>query len=208
MLCASDGTLVAVSGMGCPAAAAAARALVESGATGLVSWGMAGGLDPALAAGTICLPTLVVSREGALFPTADLWRDRLGAAITPQCTVVGGRLLTSAVAVVDVAGKAAAFRDTGAAAVDMESLAVAEIAVAYQVPFLAVRAIVDTAGDEIPCAVTAASNGGQVRMLRLVLGIARSPLQIAPLLRLARRYRAATGALTAVARTGAMALRA
>ena len=44
----ADGTLVAIAGMGGTAAAAAACKLVEAGAAALVSWGMAGGLDPAL----------------------------------------------------------------------------------------------------------------------------------------------------------------
>lgn len=208
LLSARDGTLVAVSGMGCLAAAAAARALVDSGATGLVSWGMAGGLDPSLPAGTICLPSVIVSRDGATFPTADKWRHRVRESIALGRTVVGGRLLTSTVAIGDVAGKSAAFRDTGAAAVDMESLAVAEVAVAHDVPFLSVRAIVDTASDELPRAVMDAGSEGSVRISRLVLGVFRSPPQILPLLRLARRYRSATRALAAVARTGALARRA
>ena len=119
---------------------------------------------------------------------------------------MGGRLLTSAVAIGDVAGKSAAFRDTGAAAVDMESLAVAEVAVAHGMPFLSVRAIVDTAADELPRAVLDASSEGPLRLSRLLLGVFRSPPQILPLLRLARRYRAATRSLAAVARSSALAL--
>ena len=205
---ARDGMLVAVSGMGCRAAAAAARGLVDSGATGLVSWGMAGGLDPALQAGMICLPSVIVSRAGASFTTADRWRQRVLDVIGPGRPVVGGRLLTSAVAIGDVAGKIAAFRDTGAAAVDMESLAVAEVAVAHGLPFLSVRAIVDTAADELPRAVLDASSDGPLCLSRLLLGVLRSPPQILPLLRLARRYSAATRSLAAVARTSALALRA
>src|SRR6202040_3502834 len=49
----ADGTLLIVSRMGSPAAALGARALIDAGASALASWGMAGGLDPALAAGTI-----------------------------------------------------------------------------------------------------------------------------------------------------------
>jgi len=128
LLSVGDGTLVAVSGMGCTAAATAAQALVDAGATALVSWGLAGGLDPDLTSGTICLPTLVVSREGATFPTDVHWRAILTAAITDGRAVVGGKLLTSAGAIADLAGKAAAFRDTGAVAVDMESMGVAQVA--------------------------------------------------------------------------------
>jgi len=201
----NDGTLVAVSGMGCTAAAAAAAALVDAGAVALVSWGMAGGLDPALQAGTICLPRVVVSRDGATFTTDPHWRELFTAAIAARRTVVSGNLLTSDLAIDDIAGKAAAFRETGAVAVDMESLAVASIAAAHKLPFIAVRVIVDTAGDALPAAVMAATRFGRVRISRLILGVLRRPSDIGPLLRLARRYRTARQALAAIARTGALA---
>jgi adenosylhomocysteine nucleosidase len=200
-----DGTLVAVSGMGRTAAVGAAGALVDAGATALVSWGLAGGLDPRLQAGTICLPSAVVSRGGATFATDVHWREILAAAISQHLHVVSGTLLSSAVAIADVAAKAAAFAETGAVAVDMESAGVAQIAASKRLPFVAVRAIVDTAGDTLPPAVTAAGTGGRVRLARLFFGIVCSPREIAPVMRLAQRYRAATRALGAVARTGALA---
>ncbi len=200
-----DGTLVAVSGMGRAAAVGAADALVEAGATALVSWGLAGGLDPGLRAGTICLPSMVVSRDGAAFATDLHWREILAAAIGGRLVVVSGKLLTSAAAIEDVAAKAAAFGETGAVAVDMESAGVAQIAVVNKLPFVAVRAIVDTAGDTLPGAVMAAGAEGRVRLARLILGIVSSPRELAPLMRLAMRYRAAIRALRAVARTGALA---
>src|SRR6266700_4272235 len=83
-----DGTLVAVSGMGRAAAVRAAGALVDAGATALVSWGLAGGLDPGLQAGTICLPSVVVSRDGAAFATDLHWREILTAAIGRRLVVV------------------------------------------------------------------------------------------------------------------------
>jgi adenosylhomocysteine nucleosidase len=202
---ARDGTRVAVSGMGCMAAEAAARQLIESGVSGLVSWGMAGGLDPSLRAGTICLPSEIISPDGVALSTAVIWCDRLLAALAAQRGVVGGRLLTSAVAIADISGKAAAFRATRASAVDMESLAIAQVAAAHGLPFVAVRAIVDTAGDAIPETVLAASNDGNLRISRLILGSARSPLQLLSLARLAQRYRRAIAALAAVAGTGALA---
>src|SRR5258708_3284349 len=100
----------------------------EAGATALLGWGLAGGLGPALQAGTICLPSMVVSRDGATFATDLHWREILTAAISPRLIVVSGKLLTSAAAIEDVAAKAAAFGETGAVAVDMESAGVAEIA--------------------------------------------------------------------------------
>lgn len=201
----SDGTLVAVSGMGYAAAAAAATSLVDAGAVALVSWGMAGGLDPALQAGTICLPGVVITREGATFAADHDWREIMGAAITAGRTVVTGTLLTSAEPLDDVAGKGLAFRETGAVAVDMESAAVAAIAALHRLPFIAVRVIVDTAADAVPPAVAKATSGGRVRVLRLILELARRPADIAPLIRLAKRYRKAMQSLVSIARTGALA---
>jgi adenosylhomocysteine nucleosidase len=96
----------------------------------------------------------------------------------------------------------AARRATGACAVDMESSAVAQVAAAHGVPFIAVRVIVDTARDGIPPAVAGASRAGTLRMGQLILGLIRAPLQIAALLRLARRYRLAMRSLQAVAAIG------
>jgi adenosylhomocysteine nucleosidase len=200
-----DGTLVAVSGIGTAAAAAAARALVEAGAAALVSWGMAGGLDPALRAGTVCIPRLVVSHEGAKFATDPDWRELVSAAIGVRRPVVEGALLTSRRAIADITGKAAAFRDTGAVAVDMESAAIAEVAADRRVPFFAIRVVVDTAADFLPDAVVAASGAGSLRISRLLLELLRAPSDIAGVIRLGARYRTARGALRAVANTGALA---
>jgi adenosylhomocysteine nucleosidase len=199
----ANGTLVAVSGIGCAAAGRAARDLIEAGATALVSWGMAGALDPKLVAGAVCLPSEVIATDGTRFDTARQWREPLAALVAAQRPVAGGKLLTSAQAIDTVAAKDVAYRTTGAAAVDMESVAVAQAAAAHGVPFIAVRVIVDTAGDALPRAVVAASRAGQVQVWRLMLGLLLSPADIAPLVRLARRYRVATRSLEAVA--GALA---
>ena len=197
--CLGDATLRAVSGMGCAAAALAAGRLIEAGASALLSFGFAGGLDPRLTAGSVLLPGAVVSRDGARFATSTDWRRRLTVAVLAQRPVAGGNLLTHAQAIGAVAHKAAAFLETGAVAVDMESLAVAQVAAAHHLPFMAVRVIVDTAGDALPPAVVAASQAGQVSLWRLIGGLALSPGELAPLLRLAGRYRAATRSLAAVA---------
>jgi adenosylhomocysteine nucleosidase len=195
----SDGALLAVSGMGGAPAALAARSLVEAGAAALMSFGLAGGLDPALRAGTVVLPSEVISRGGARFLTSPGWREQLEHAIAQQRPVAGGILLTSAQPIGAVADKAAAFRETGAVAVDMESLGVAEVAAAHNLPFIAVRVIVDTAADVVPRTVMAATRDGQVNIRRLMVGLALAPLDLIGLLRLARAYRAATRSLAAAA---------
>ena len=121
---------------------------------------------------------------------------------TLKSRLIQGVLLSSATPVDAVADKAALFHDTGAVAVDMESLAIAEVAAVRGLPFIAVRVIVDTAADALPRAVLAASRAGQLSMRRLLGGLVLAPLDLVSLIRLAQRYRAATRSLAAVARAG------
>jgi adenosylhomocysteine nucleosidase len=195
----SDGALLAVSGMGCALAAIASQRLADAGVTALMSFGLAGGLDPGLRAGSIVLPSEVISLEGAGFFAAEAWRERFRLVIPQQHTVAAGKLLTSSQPLAAVADKAAAFRRTGAVAVDMESLGIAEVAAARSLPFIAVRVIVDTAADVLPRAIMAASGEGQVHIRRLIRGLAAAPLDLIAVIRLARQYRSATRALAAVA---------
>jgi adenosylhomocysteine nucleosidase len=200
-----DGTLLAVSGIGCAAATRAAQSLVEAGVAALASWGMAGGLDPALRAGSIFLPSEVISADGACLPTARHWRERLATALVARQPLEHGKLLSSSHAVAAVAEKAAIFRATGASAVDMESLAIAQIAAAGKLPFIAVRVIVDTAHDALPRAVVAAGRSGQVQMWRLMGALALAPAEFPAVIRLAQQYRRARRSLISVASAGSLA---
>jgi adenosylhomocysteine nucleosidase len=203
----ADGTLLILSGVGPAAAGDAARRLAAAGVGALLSWGMAGGLDPALAAGTLVVPPEVISPDGIAFTTAPQWRERITSAIPPAQPVCSGRLLTCAEPLSSPEAKSLAFRRTAAVAVDMESSAIAEVAARARLPFLAVRAIVDTATDEVPRAALAALNPetGALRIGRLLAALARSPSEVPALLRLGGCYRSARCALTAVAGSGVLA---
>ena len=198
----NDGTLLAVSGIGATAATAAALALIDSGAQALVSFGLAGGLDPSLAAGAIFLPAEIISSHTAAFRSSQDWRERLGGALAAHQPLMSGKLLSSTKAITAVGDKAAAFAQTGAAAVDMESFAVAQIAAQYGLPFLTARVIVDTANDALPPAVMSASASGGLHIGRMIGALARSPGDIIGILRLARRYRLASRSLRTIADTG------
>lgn len=138
--------------------------------------------------------------------TAPAWRERIVQSLEARWPVRQGRLLTSVRALGTVADKSAAFRVTGAGAVDMESFAVAEVAAAHGLPFIAVRVIVDTAGDELPPALAGVADAsGQLSIGRLARSVVLRPANIATLLRLARRYRAARHSLHAIVRAGALA---
>ena len=200
-----EGALLAVSGMGSAAAAAAARSLVDAGAAALMSFGLAGGLDPSLAAGSVVMPGEVISGDGARFLTSAGWCGQLRLAIIGLGPVACGTLLTVAQPIGGIADKARAFRETGAVAADMESLAVAQVAARHRLPFVAVRVIVDSALDALPPAVTAASREGRLNMRRLIGGLVAAPLDLLALMRLAKRYRTAMRSLTALARADLLA---
>jgi nucleoside phosphorylase len=192
------GSLLAVSGIGLVAAHAAAAALVEAGVSALITFGMAGALDPALNPGSVVLPRELISAEGRRYAACASWRASVAAAVSPLRAVSEGNLLSSVRAIDTPAEKAAAFRGTGAAAVDMESTAVAEVAAKHNLPFIAVRVIVDTAADRLPRAVVAASRAGRMQFGRLLMGVLLSPGEIAGLVRLAQRYRIAMRSLRAI----------
>jgi adenosylhomocysteine nucleosidase len=196
----SEDTRVAVSGIGNAAAGRAATALIDAGAAALMTFGLAGGLDPRLAAGSIVIPGEVISPGGERFATATAWRERLASELGASIggATAGGALLCCVDAIDSVAAKARAHRDTGAVAVDMESIAVARVAADHALPFLCVRVIVDTADDALPPAVVAASRAGRVRLGRLLAGLCVSPRDCVPLLRLALRYRTALRVLNGV----------
>lgn len=199
-------TPLIVSGVGMAAARDGARKLAAAGVRALLSFGLAGALDPALAAGTLLLASEVVSADGGRFPTTRHWREQLAAKLAGRHPICCGRLLTSPEPIGSVADKARAFLNTAAAAVDMESAAVAEVAAATRLDFLVVRAIVDTAADTLPQAALAAtaSGAGAVRLAPILRSLTRAPGELPQLIRLASRYRSASRALAAVAASGAL----
>ena len=108
------------------AAAAAAHRLVDAGASALMSFGLAGGLDPSLTAGSVVMPGEVISRDGARFPPRPGGAGSCALAISRARA--GVRRHTAHQRAAHRHGsrtRPRAFRETGAVAVDMESLAVA-----------------------------------------------------------------------------------
>jgi adenosylhomocysteine nucleosidase len=206
VLALADGTLLLVSGMGPSAATEAAQRLLEAGATALVSFGVAGGLDPALEAGALVLPDEVLAADGARHATAHGWRELVAAAVADRYPACRGALLTCREPLCSPAEKLTAFRETGAVAVDMEGFAIAEIAARGGLPFLAVRSVLDAAADTLPPTLLGAIDARGAASLGRVLGaIVRAPREWPDMLRLARRCRAAARPLLSIARSGVLA---
>jgi adenosylhomocysteine nucleosidase len=179
---------VAVGGGSAEGAARAAERLVELGVSGLVSFGLAGGLDPNLQPGTVIVPVAVHAGDRDLSTDPVLSR-RLGGA-TPH------RLLGADSIAVTATDKLALWQSTWAAAVDLESSAVARIATQHGLPFAVLRAICDPANRTLPPAALAAlDHDGAVGLLRVLASLVRAPSQLSALLALARDAAAARTAL-------------
>jgi adenosylhomocysteine nucleosidase len=177
-----------------------ARRLVEDGATLLISFGLAGGLDPALAAGTPLVPRAVLS-QGRSFACDETLRKALPGESIP-C------LLAADAVVATAADKQRLWQETAAGAVDLESGAVAEVATAAGIPFAVLRAVCDPAGRDLPLAAVAAlDEQGRIAPMKIIGILARQPWQIPGLIALgrdaARARRALVGGAESLGRLAA-----
>ena len=172
---ADDALDVVCSGGDSGRAAGAAARLIEQGAGALLSFGLAGGLDPALRPGALVVVETVIAPDGGRWETDRRWREALRAALAAM-QPVGGALAGSDRVVATVAEKRRLFEATGACAVDMESHAVARVAADRGVPFAALRAVVDPAGRALPgVARTALDSDGRLRTLSVLLRVVKRP---------------------------------
>ena len=176
-------------GGGTPAGAArAAEALVAKGAKGLVSFGLAGGLDPVLFPGDVLVPHTVLDHGERLACDPELM-DLLGGA-TRHTILAGTEIVPTALEKRDLC------RETGAQAVDLESGAVARVALAHGLPFAVLRAICDPANCSLPpAAIVALDHQGGIGFLRVFLSVLRMPRQIRDLRELAADAHIARDAL-------------
>jgi adenosylhomocysteine nucleosidase len=195
------GAVLTVSGMGPRRAAMASRALLEKGATFLLSWGSAGGLAPKLSPGSLILPKTVIASDRSLYHVDAPWHQSLCNRLKGHLDFHTEPLVESAMVVRTPAEKVILFRETGAIGVDMESAAVAAVAQEARVPFMVVRAVADSTDTTIPDSVlNAVDEFGRLNFLKLIQGFAKAPTELLALVRIARNYRTAQRTLAAVAR--------
>jgi len=189
---------VVKTGIGLQRAAAAAGACGDLAGFGLiVSTGCGGGIASELHAGDLVVATRVRPEHGAVGLPADAARraEAVLAAAAAGLRSIEGPILCSAIALTSAAAKRAAAAD-GSIAVDMEGVPIATRAAAAGIPFLAVRAILDGAGDDlhVPEALMNPDRGG-VRALALARYLATHPGAIGELRGLQHMQRAASRSL-------------
>jgi hopanoid-associated phosphorylase len=175
--------------------------LIADGADGVVSFGIAGALDLALAPGTLVLAETVVEDGGGIRWAVDAaWRQALLAGLPAHVPRVGGTLVSVKAPATTAVAKSALFGASGAVAVDMESAIAGRVAAERKLPFLVVRAIADDASLGLPrAALAGASPSGAVRPWAVAAALARRPGDLPALLHLARATARARRTLAAAA---------
>lgn len=155
---------------------------VAKGVGAFLSMGIAGGLLPGLSPGAIIIASAVVA-DKARIRTATTWSENLSRAIPES---VMGDIAGVDHVTVEISDKATLRQATGAAAVDMESHVVAQIADRYGIPFAAIRIIADPAERALPRAaqVGLAPSGG-VNITAVIGALLAAPGQIPALVQTA-----------------------
>jgi adenosylhomocysteine nucleosidase len=189
-----------ISGPGPARARTTAREAIADGAGALLSWGLAGGLRGDRSCGDVLVPARVLSSAGEWSTDLD-WRREVVAVLGRRFRPSDEPLYSAERVVALPQAKAELSRRTGAAAVDMESAAVAAAAALAGLPCLIIRVVADGPADALPAGVEAlVRDDGRTRPVGLWQTLL-APSQIPPLLKLARRSSVARRVLCEVART-------
>ena len=170
----------------------ALQAAIAQGASGIISFGIAGGLAPDLVAGDWVVASGVCSGKKVI-ATDRAWSQRL-LEILPSAAhaeVVGWDTL-----VPSIEQKSDLYDTTGAVAVDMESHIAGQVAAEHHIPFAACRVIIDAANRALPPAATLGLTlDGTPDVPAVLRSVWQYPGQIPSLVRTAFDYRVAEQAL-------------
>jgi adenosylhomocysteine nucleosidase len=155
---------------------------LRGGVAGVVSFGLCGALDPALKLGDLLIGEAVA--DGTDCYAADApWAARI-AVLLPDAKIA--RFASAERPVASAADKAALRQSTGAAAVDLESFAVARLARWFGVPFAVIRAVSDAADRALPAAAQVGLGvDGRPAIGPVFASLRANPWQIGALIRTA-----------------------
>jgi hopanoid-associated phosphorylase len=149
----------------------------------VISFGVAGGLDPEIRTGEIINPDEVYF-NGQTYTTDAELNERFRSRLVAQGLFVQtGMIAGSTRVVASPEEKAKMFEMIGAAAVDMESHVAAAWAAQHGLPFAALRVISDAAHRSLPqAAIDAVTAEGEIRIRPILTGVLKDLSQVKKLL--------------------------
>ena len=153
--------------------------------TAVISFGIAGGLNPALIPGHVIVADAIVSRIHR-WPTDAAMTDALIAQIqAAEMSVLRASIAGVDEALLDPQAKAISRQRTGGAIVDMESHIAAEYAAERKLPFAALRVVCDPADRALPPLVNEALHpDGKINYKGVFSSLMQQPGQVGDLFRL------------------------
>ena len=143
---------------------------------GVISFGVAGALDPSLKSGDVVVATEVMAGDARWLAGLALNEELITNLALGRRRVVRGGLAGVEEVVAAKARKAALWIQTGASAVDMESHIAAAYADEAGLPFAALRVISDPAHRALPAlARSAIKPNGDIDVRKVLRGVVREP---------------------------------
>ena len=172
VICSGDGRTLATS----------LNHALRKGCRGLISFGVAGGLSPKLRPGTCVVASAILSGT-ARYMTDWIWSRKLLQAIPDA---VHGMIIGVPTPVAHTDAKRTLFLNTGAVAVDMESHVVASVALAHDLPIIAIRVVTDPAERALPhVALAAMRPNGTIDLVAMICSLIKRPQELPALVRTA-----------------------
>lgn len=156
---------------------------------GIVSFGIAGGLDPLLKAGDLVVASEIMAGEERWATAPALSEALVEGTSIGRRRIVAGAIVGAEEVILEPRDKVVLHRKTGATAVDMESHIAAAYAASVGLPFAALRVINDPASRALPAlALNALKPNGDICPRKVLRGIARKPTVIPSLMRTAHDF--------------------
>jgi len=200
----SNNVLVVYSGTGSVNASSATEQLIAQGATKLISWGCAAALSESLKPGDLILANQLISTNESkqfFLNVCANWHRQTTELLASFVKVNSGCLAESKRIVSSSEDKKKIHINTNAVALDMESIAIAQVANQHALPFLAIRVIADPVDMDLPLAITHSLNQqGDVVLRKLLCYLASHPFELPRLIRLGLYFNSAKKTLKLIAK--------
>lgn len=197
----TDEIVLAYSGAGANNARNASELLIAQGATRLISWGCAAALSATLKPGDLVLADALIDAKGAQIGIDADWHSYSKNLLSTSLQIHVGSLVESNRIVASSQDKKNLKVQTGAVALDMETIAIAKVARQHKLPFLAIRAIADPVNMDLPEAINRSlNNEGDIMLGKLLLFIALHPAELPELIKLGLHFNNAKNTLKSVAK--------
>ena len=176
------------------------KRFIDQGCMALLSFGIAGALDPDVQVGDTVVSTGVINAKGDVLFTDNSWLQRVIVLLDQSLSPVHkGLIYGSDIAITSAQLKSDIYVKSKALCVDMETHRMALVAQQAAIPFLAIRVISDDATRAIPSAALGViGENGKPQIGRVLKGLLRHPNQIPALMALSKDMKLALATLRRV----------